>query len=88
MAIIKNIQDKRGNILHPITEEDAVIDAGGARLSEKLTDLESIRSGANLGATAYQKPSTGIPTTDLESATQAILASVVLYGETVETVND
>ena len=30
-----------------------------------ITDLEAIRSGAALGATAYQKPSTGIPASDI-----------------------
>lgn len=32
-----------------------------------INDLDNIRSGAALGATAYQKPGTGIPSTDLES---------------------
>lgn len=32
-----------------------------------ISDLDDIRSGAGLGATAYQKPQTGIPASDLAS---------------------
>lgn len=32
---------------------------------DTINDIETIRSGAESGATAYQKPSTGIPATDL-----------------------
>lgn len=38
-----------------------------------ISDLDTIRSGAAAGATAYQKPSTGIPSTDLTSAAQTSL---------------
>lgn len=38
-----------------------------------IADLATIRSGAAAGATAYQKPSTGIPKTDLSSAVQTSL---------------
>lgn len=38
-----------------------------------ISDLATIRSGAAAGTTAYQKPSTGIPDTDLSSAVQASL---------------
>lgn len=34
---------------------------------DTISDLATIRSGAALGATAYQKPSTGIPSSDLAS---------------------
>ena len=34
---------------------------------DTISDLATIRSGASLGATAYQKPSTGIPASDLAS---------------------
>lgn len=34
---------------------------------DTISDLATIRSGAGLGATAYQKPSTGIPASDLAS---------------------
>lgn len=35
-----------------------------------ITDLATIRSGASAGATAYQKPSTGIPKSDLVQSVQ------------------
>lgn len=38
-----------------------------------INDLTTIRSGAAAGATAYQKPSGGIPKTDLASAVQTSL---------------
>ena len=38
-----------------------------------ITDLDTIRSEAAAGATAYQKPSSGIPFTDLSSVVQASL---------------
>lgn len=38
-----------------------------------ISDLATIRSGASAGATAYQKPSAGIPKTDLASAVQTSL---------------
>ena len=38
-----------------------------------ISDLSIIRSGAAAGATAYQKPSTGIPKSDLEQSVQTSL---------------
>ena len=38
-----------------------------------ISDLQTIREGAGLGATAYQKPGTGIPNTDLSSGVQTSL---------------
>lgn len=38
-----------------------------------INDLADIRSGASKGATAYQKPSSGIPKTDLASGVQTSL---------------
>ena len=38
-----------------------------------INDLSDIRSGAAAGATAYQKPGTGIPATDLAEAVQTSL---------------
>ena len=38
-----------------------------------IADLSTIRSGAAAGATAYQKPGTGIPTTDMASGVQTSL---------------
>lgn len=40
---------------------------------ETISDLSDIRSGASAGATAYQKPSGGIPSTDFASAVQTSL---------------
>ena len=55
----------RGDHRHPTdTSRQAVI-----------SDLETIRSGAAAGATAYQKPSTGIPESDLASAVQTKLTA-------------
>ena len=48
-----------------------------------ISDLSTIRSGAAAGTTAYQKPSGGIPSTDLTAELQAALASFV-----TKTVND
>lgn len=53
----------RGDHRHPTdTSRQAVI-----------SDLATIRSGASAGATAYQKPSGGIPKTDLATAVQTSL---------------
>lgn len=40
---------------------------------DTISDLATIRSGAEAGATAYQKPSGGIPKTDLASGVQTSL---------------
>ena len=42
-------------------------------LLNRTEDIDTIRSGAAAGATAYQKPATGIPSTDLASAVQTSL---------------
>lgn len=53
----------RGDHVHPTdTTRQAVI-----------SDLDDIRDGASKGATAYQKPSTGIPKTDLATGVQTSL---------------
>lgn len=44
-----------------------------AAKQDVISDLSTIRSGAAAGATAYQKPGTGIPKTDLESGVQQSL---------------
>lgn len=41
-----------------------------AKYQDAISDLSTIRSGAAAGATAYQKPQTGIPSTDLAQAVQ------------------
>lgn len=55
----------RGDHRHPTdTSRQAVI-----------SDLDTIRSGASAGATAYQKPGTGIPASDMASAVQTALTA-------------
>lgn len=62
----------------PTANSDNPVKSGGvySALQEKqdtIADLSVIRSGAALGATAYQKPSTGIPKTDLANDVQTSL---------------
>ena len=55
---------------------DYITDYVSKQLSGKqdtISDLATIRSGAAAGATAYQKPSGGIPKTDLASGVQTSL---------------
>ena len=40
---------------------------------DAISDLSTIRSGASAGASAYQKPSSGVPKTDLSSGVQSSL---------------
>lgn len=53
------------------TNEQLTEELGGKQ--DTINDLTTIRSGAQAGATAYQKPITGIPATDLASAVQVSL---------------
>lgn len=55
----------------PITNKKINIDLSDYQ--SLILDLSTIRSGAALGATAYQLPSTGIPYSDLSSTVQASL---------------
>lgn len=41
---------------------------------DNITDLDTIRSGAASGSTAYQKPSAGIPSSDMASEVQVSLS--------------
>lgn len=50
----------------------AVIDLSGKQ--DVIDDLSTIRSGAAAGGTAYQKPGTGIPESDMSDAVKAKLA--------------
>lgn len=52
---------------------NAAIQSAVSGKQDTISDLATIRSGASAGATAYQKPSTGIPKTDLASAVQTSL---------------
>ena len=49
------------------------LDAMLAAKQDTINDLASIRSGASAGATAYQKPSSGIPKSDLSTGVQSSL---------------
>jgi len=51
---------------------DVITDISGKQ--DVIDDLEDIRSGAAAGATAYQKPGSGIPKSDLVSGVQASLS--------------
>lgn len=55
------------------TDEDKALVGTIEGKQDTIQDLDGIRSGAALGATAYQKPATGIPATDLASAVQTSL---------------
>lgn len=41
---------------------------------DSIADLQTIREGAAAGATAYQKPTSGIPESDMSEGVQAVLA--------------
>ena len=47
--------------------QNKVIKAAIDAKQDVISDLETIRSGAARGATSYQKPSTGIPASDIEA---------------------
>ena len=45
--------------------QNKIVNEAISKKQDTISDLETIRSGAALGATAYQKPSTGIPASDI-----------------------
>lgn len=62
----------------PTANSSNPVKSGGIKsaLDDKqdiISDLPTIRSGASAGATAYQKPNTGIPKSDLDSSVQTSL---------------
>ena len=61
-----------GNITGTLNSQTDLKDALDAK-QDVISDLSTIRSGAAAGATAYQKPSAGIPDTDLDSSVNASL---------------
>lgn len=67
------------NTEQEITAEDvrdsfnSTIDAVNIAKQDTINDLATIRSGAAAGATAYQKPSAGIPGTDLDNGVRSDL---------------
>ena len=54
---------------------------------DTISDLQTIREGAAAGATAYQKPSGGIPSSDMTSEVQQILKQVGTNTEDISTIN-
>lgn len=52
---------------------NAEVDAALEGKQDEIADLATIRSGAAAGATAYQKPGTGIPAPDMASGVQTSL---------------
>lgn len=63
--IYLNDKQNPANIIYPITDEQSVRDGNGVTLATKLSDLPQVKEGAALGRTAYQKPVTGIPASDI-----------------------
>ena len=56
-----------------------------------INDLSSIRSGASAGATAYQKPASGIPASDLASGVIPDISGkqdTLISGENIKTINN
>ena len=49
------------------------VDTKLGQKQDTINDLQTIREGAAAGATAYQKPGTGIPQTDMDASVQAKL---------------
>ena len=71
-AITSSLVTKLTNL--PTNDELTTLLAGKQAV---IQDLETIRSGAAAGATAYHKPVGGIPDTDLSAALQTALASFI-----------
>ena len=67
--------EQHGFDSEPIENSAHAVTSGGLynkflTKQDVISDLGNIRSGAAAGATAYQKPSTGIPSTDMSQAVQ------------------
>ena len=63
-------------LANEVTRATAAEEANATAITSKqdiISDLDTIRSGAAAGATAYQKPGTGVPKTDLASGVQTSL---------------
>lgn len=78
LALVPTKTSQLDNDLRFVTSEEM-----GESLSSKqdtIQDLSEIRSGAALGATAYQKPSAGIPSSDMTDTVQ----QAILFAESTE----
>ena len=72
LALVPTKTSQLDNDLRFVTSEEM-----GESLSSKqdtIQDLSEIRSGAALGATAYQKPSAGIPASDMTDTVQQAIS--------------
>ena len=63
--------------------QNKVVKAAIGKKQDTISDLETIRSGAARGATAYQKPSTGIPASDIAKGVIPTQTRVSVTGETL-----
>ena len=75
--------EQHGFDSEPIQNSAHAVTSGGLynkflTKQDVISDLGNIRSGASAGATAYQKPSTGIPSTDMSQAVRDQLAKTDL----------
>lgn len=72
------------NVATPTANNDAAnksyVDSGLSGKQDTISDLSDIRIGASAGATAYQKPSGGIPAADIASG---VIPSVPVQDVTV-----
>lgn len=77
------VSQKEANITVPTKVSDlqndseftnkSYVDAGLSGKQDVIDDLSTIRSGAAAGGTAYQKPGTGIPASDLSAEVQDMI---------------
>lgn len=76
--VVKTYQTKLTFDNYPDLESDNPVTSVGIALAlgekqDAINDLTTIRSGAAAGATAYQKPASGIPASDMAAAVQTSL---------------
>lgn len=64
-----------------VQEDDDVFTVYFDQKQDRISDLEEIRDGAELGSTAYQKPSTGIPASDLAQGIIPMLQPLITLDE-------
>ena len=67
-----DVQQSTGQSTEAVMSQKSTTDALATKQGT-IGDLQTIRSGAAAGATAYQKPSSGIPSSDMASGVQTSL---------------
>jgi len=75
-AIAQEVTDRTAAVAAEATartDADAALQTAINGKQATIADLAAIRSGAAAGATAYQKPATGIPATDMSAGVQTSL---------------